>query len=266
MKKVIVIFLNLLIIYSLFPLQIFAATTCTGETTGTSGTCTLLQRDCSGWFDGQGGCTELFDGNCCVNTPNPPNPNCTGESTNNPGVCVFPSSNCANPKVTDGAGGCFNFLGVAGASCCVQPADKVKPPASETPPEKGPAAPATGTTNANLPAFISGEGKCADDEVYSALGCLPTDGQTFANEFFKWSLPIAGLIAFLLIIYGSFLRIVSAGNPENMQKARDIIVAALTGLLIVIFAVVILQIITRNILGLPGFSGTITTIGPPGIF
>ncbi|MBI2010492.1 MAG: hypothetical protein HYS86_04975, partial [Candidatus Chisholmbacteria bacterium] len=85
--------------------------------------------------------------------------------------------------------------------------------------------------------------------------CLPTDGPTFAAAFFKWSLPLAGLIAFLLILYGSFLRIISAGNPENMQKARDIIVAALTGLLIVIFAVVLLQIITRGILGLPGFTG-----------
>jgi len=98
---------------------------------------------------------------------------------------------------------------------------------------------------------------CTDGEsVKTALGCIPTDPQTFIQAFFKWALPLAGLAAFILIIFGAISHITSAGNPEQQQKAKEMISAAITGLLLIIFSVVILQIIGVDILKLPGLEQT----------
>ncbi len=91
--------------------------------------------------------------------------------------------------------------------------------------------------------------------ISTALGCIPTDPQAFANRFFPWAIGIAGGVAFLLVILGAFQYITASGNPEQMQKAQETIVSALTGLVVIIFSVVILRIIGVDILGLPGLQG-----------
>jgi hypothetical protein len=63
---------------------------------------------------------------------------------------------------------------------------------------------------------------------------------------------LAGGFALLLLLYGSFLLATSAGNPDQVQKAQDVIGSAVTGLLFIVFSVVILRIIGVDILGIPG--------------
>jgi len=55
------------------------------------------------------------------------------------------------------------------------------------------------------------------------------------------------------MIFGGFQIILSGGNPDKIKAGKEIIVAALSGLLLIIFSVLILRIIGYNILGLPGF-------------
>ena len=45
----------------------------------------------------------------------------------------------------------------------------------------------------------------------------------------------------------------SSGDPEKVKNARDQLAAAVVGLLFIIFSLVILELITKDVLGLPGF-------------
>ncbi len=88
--------------------------------------------------------------------------------------------------------------------------------------------------------------------AHTALGCLPTDLPTFLRDYlFTAGLGVAGGIAFLLILWGGFTIIISQGDPQKIQQGREIIVSATVGLLFIIFAIVILNIIGKDILNLP---------------
>lgn len=50
----------------------------------------------------------------------------------------------------------------------------------------------------------------------------------------NWVLGILGLIALALIIYGGFIWMFSRGNEEEVQKAKDIIVGAVIGMVIIL--------------------------------
>jgi Co/Zn/Cd efflux system component len=64
---------------------------------------------------------------------------------------------------------------------------------------------------------------------------------------------LAGGIAFLLILFGGFQIMVSAGNPEQMNAGKEMVTSAIAGLLLIIFSVFLLRLIGYNILRIPGF-------------
>jgi hypothetical protein len=89
--------------------------------------------------------------------------------------------------------------------------------------------------------------------VWTALGCLHWDPQTFVTDFLKLALGVAGGIALLLMVYGSFLISVSAGDPKKSEEGKEIITGTIAGLLFIIFSVFLLKLIGVNILNIPGF-------------
>ncbi len=90
--------------------------------------------------------------------------------------------------------------------------------------------------------------------VWTAFGCLPADLSGIIEQFvFTTGLGLAGVISFLYFLYGSFLILTSSGNPEKIEEAKQIIVSSLSGLILIIFSVFILQVIGVDILRLPGF-------------
>ena len=97
--------------------------------------------------------------------------------------------------------------------------------------------------------------KCfTDGGSWTALGCLPTNKPAdFVNWILKFAIGIGGGIAFLLILFGAFQIILSAGNPERVKAGKEMITSAIAGLLLIIFAVFILRLIGYDILGIPGF-------------
>ena len=96
--------------------------------------------------------------------------------------------------------------------------------------------------------------ECLEGEgIITALGCIPTKPQGFITWVFKFAAFIGGGIAFLLMGWGAFLMITSAGNPEQIQAGREIMISAGTGLLFIIFSVFILRLIGVDILKIPGF-------------
>lgn len=57
---------------------------------------------------------------------------------------------------------------------------------------------------------------------------------------------IAAVVAVVFIILGGIKYSISQGNASDLQKAKDMIVYALVGLVIVIFGFTIVQFVTAN--------------------
>jgi hypothetical protein len=89
--------------------------------------------------------------------------------------------------------------------------------------------------------------------TWTALGCIENDPATFVPRLIGLGVGIAGGIAFLLILFGGFQILISAGNPEQMNAGKEIITSAVAGLLLIVFSIFLLRLIGYNILGIPGF-------------
>lgn len=103
-------------------------------------------------------------------------------------------------------------------------------------------------------------GKCWEcqnkGEIWSAIGCLPTDFSALVNKYvFTTGVGLAGGIAFIYFLYGAFLILTSSGNAEKMEEAKQIITSSLAGLILIIFSVFLLKTIGVDILKLPGGFG-----------
>ena len=59
----------------------------------------------------------------------------------------------------------------------------------------------------------------------------------------KWVLPIAGLLAFLFVVYGGYMWMMSAGDPDKVKRAQGILQWAVIGMIFTILVSVILQTI-----------------------
>lgn len=90
--------------------------------------------------------------------------------------------------------------------------------------------------------------------VSTGLGIdIATEPVNFVKSIFGIILSLSGGIALLLIIYSGYKLMLSQGNPEKVQEAKETLTAAIVGLLFIIFSLVILQVIGVDILKIPGF-------------
>lgn len=106
--------------------------------------------------------------------------------------------------------------------------------------------------------ICQGNEKCEEcvkgNNAWTVFGCLLTsNSESFVNQLLTIVLGIAGGIAFLFMIFGVLQIILSAGNPDRVKAGKEIIVAALGGLFLILFSVLILRIIGVDILGIEGF-------------
>lgn len=91
--------------------------------------------------------------------------------------------------------------------------------------------------------------------AWTAVGCLGGDSPTaFIASFITIGTGIGGGIAFLLILFAGFQTMLSAGNPEKLHAAKELMTAAISGLLLIIFSVFLLKLIGVDILAIPGWS------------
>ncbi len=82
-----------------------------------------------------------------------------------------------------------------------------------------------------------------------------TDPEPIIGRIIKTLLGFLGIIFFILIIYGGFLWMTSAGNKDKVEKAREIIVNSVAGLAIVLFAYAITWFIVYELTQSTGFLG-----------
>lgn len=98
---------------------------------------------------------------------------------------------------------------------------------------------------------------CADKDAgaWTALGCFNGNLSEFiTNNIMSTGIGIAGGISLLCIMLAAFQMQTSAGNAEKVKKAQELMTNCITGLMIIIFSVLILKIIGVDILRLPGFN------------
>lgn len=89
--------------------------------------------------------------------------------------------------------------------------------------------------------------------AWTAFGCIKTDPSAFMTDILRIGIGVGGGIAFLLILFGGFQILTSAGNPEKLQAGREVVTSAITGLLLIIFSIFLLRLIGVNIFGIPEF-------------
>ncbi len=95
------------------------------------------------------------------------------------------------------------------------------------------------------------QGKCAS--FLTALGEMGTNAPSFTRSIFAILLSFSGGLALLLIIRSGYTMMTSQGNPQKIQEGRDQLVAAIVGLVFLIFSFVLLQLIGYDLLRIPGF-------------
>lgn len=89
--------------------------------------------------------------------------------------------------------------------------------------------------------------------VWTAIGCIGKDPVNIATSLVNLGLGIGGGIALLMILAAGFQFSISQGDPNKTKQAKELLTAAITGLLFIIFSVMILQFIGYDLLHLPGF-------------
>lgn len=91
-------------------------------------------------------------------------------------------------------------------------------------------------------------------EMMTDFGCIPNDPIGFVSKFYGIGLGFIGLIGVLFLIIGGYHILLSQGNPEQLNTGKSYITYAIIGMLLAIFGFVFIQIITSDILKIPGFN------------
>ena len=91
--------------------------------------------------------------------------------------------------------------------------------------------------------------------INTAIGCIDVlGGQTaFLADLLRWAVGVGGGIAFLLIVYAGFMIMTASGNPERLKAGQELLTSAISGLILLVFSIFILNLIGVDILGLCKF-------------
>ncbi len=93
--------------------------------------------------------------------------------------------------------------------------------------------------------------------VWTAIGCLnaglPTGsapGGSLIGQLLVWATILGSGFAFLIIVFGGFQIATAAGDPKKMKAAQELIWSGISGLLLIIFSIFLLNLIGFRILNL----------------
>ncbi len=102
------------------------------------------------------------------------------------------------------------------------------------------------------PVFLClGSGGCE-----TAVGKIDVSSPVnFVGVVLKLVMGIAGAVALFMLIMAGFQVLTSSGDPQKLQVAKEILVSVLTGLVLIVFSLVLLRAIGVDILGIPALLG-----------
>lgn len=90
--------------------------------------------------------------------------------------------------------------------------------------------------------------------IMTAIGCVPSEPRTLINRVLQYGTVASGVVAFLIMILAALQMITAEGNPQSIKAAQEKFYSAIIGLLFIIFAVLMLQVIGVDLLGLKAFT------------
>lgn len=98
--------------------------------------------------------------------------------------------------------------------------------------------------------------------MYTFLGCLGGSGSftetsssgAIIQKILNIIFSTAGGIAFLYLLYGSFVIVTSQADPERLNYGKRIVSGAIIGLVFTLTSVLIVNFIGQGVLKIPGFS------------
>lgn len=90
------------------------------------------------------------------------------------------------------------------------------------------------------------------DFIYTAVGCVQVNGKGFAGDLIKIVLGVAGVASLLSILAAAFILTTSRGESGKVKQAKELITASISGLLLIIFSIIIMEYIGVQILHIPG--------------
>ena len=92
---------------------------------------------------------------------------------------------------------------------------------------------------------------CGEGKINTALGCIFVKNQTgLVVQLVRVGISIAGGIAFILMVYAGFIIMTSSGDPKRLSAGRELLMAAISGLLLLIGGTFLLRFIGVDILGI----------------
>lgn len=97
---------------------------------------------------------------------------------------------------------------------------------------------------------VEGKNPCEGGTCNTALGNISTQIGPFASKILSIGIGLAGGIALIIMVIGSIRVLTSAGDPKNVAAGREMIIAAVAGLIFLIFSITIMRFIGLNILGI----------------
>ncbi|MEX0896315.1 MAG: hypothetical protein WDZ94_05305 [Patescibacteria group bacterium] len=100
-----------------------------------------------------------------------------------------------------------------------------------------------------------------DNKTWTAIGCIENQIVPTTQRLIELGIGLGGGIALLTTIAAGFLLTTSQGDPQRANQAKEMMTAAVVGLLFIIFSVVILQFIGVTIFKIPGFGAETGTGG-----
>lgn len=111
-----------------------------------------------------------------------------------------------------------------------------------------------------LPSIVRAQGVDLGIEYATATGLATTDVRVVVGNVIKAFLGFLGLLVVGLFVYAGFLWMTSGGDPGKLRKAKQMIMNAVIGLIIIIASYAIVSFIFRAVtgegLGITGPSGT----------
>ena len=95
---------------------------------------------------------------------------------------------------------------------------------------------------------------CPPNQTPTDLGCLPADPVAFTTTIYSWGLGLLSFVAVIFMIIGGYNIMMSRGNVEQLERGKSYIFYSIAGLLLAIFGFVFIEIVTGDILKIPGFN------------
>jgi len=101
----------------------------------------------------------------------------------------------------------------------------------------------------NAPALAFSVDETGLTETAEEADLPETDIPSIVGRLINGLFALVGVIFFILLVYGGLLWMTARGNEENIKKAKDLIIAAIIGLLIVLAAYAIAQFVITVLVG-----------------